>query len=58
MRELMKLCGIRVIAAFHIVAAVGDVKRFSNSQKTGRVSRRCAMHTSKRMPGIFCRHAE
>lgn len=33
MRELMKLCGIRVIAAFHIVAAVGDVKRFSNPQK-------------------------
>lgn len=33
MRELMKLCGIRVIAAFHIVAAVGDVKRFSNPKK-------------------------
>lgn len=33
MRELMKLCGIRVISAFQIVAAIGDIKRFATHKK-------------------------
>lgn len=32
-RELMKLCGIRALTAFELVAAVGDIRRFANPKK-------------------------
>lgn len=33
MRQLMRLCGIRLIGAYAIMAAVGDVNRFRNPKK-------------------------
>lgn len=33
MRELMRLCGIRVLCAYAIMAAVGDIGRFRNPKK-------------------------
>ena len=32
-RELMKLCGIRAITAFELVAVIGDIKRFKTPKK-------------------------
>ena len=33
MRQLMRLCGIRLIAAYTIISAVGDINRFDNPKK-------------------------
>lgn len=33
MNQLMRLCGIRLISAYAIIAAIGDVNRFANPKK-------------------------
>ena len=33
MRELMRLCGIRIFCAYALMAAIGDINRFNNPKK-------------------------
>ena len=33
MRELMRLCGIRILCAYALMAAIGDINRFANPKK-------------------------